>query len=56
MSQAPVEQPTEEQRRVTAFLPADIARRLKIEAAERDTTISALVGELVMQRYGKDAQ
>ena len=36
-------------RNVTLSLPDDLVRRAKVLAAERDTSMSALVGELLTQ-------
>jgi predicted transcriptional regulator len=39
---------------VTLSLPDDLVRRAKILAAERDTSLSALVGELLIQTLGEE--
>jgi hypothetical protein len=39
---------------VTITLDADVARWARIAAAERDTSVSALVGEWVRQRMAED--
>jgi hypothetical protein len=39
-------------RNITLSLPEEVVRRAKVLAAERDTSVSALVGELLMQAAG----
>lgn len=39
-------------RNITLSLPEQVVRRAKVMAAERDTSVSALVGELLMQASG----
>lgn len=41
-------------RNVTLSLPDDLVRRTKVLAAERDTSMSALVGELLVQTLGEE--
>ena len=38
-------------RNVTLSLPDDLVRRAKVLAAERDTSMSALVGDLLTQTF-----
>lgn len=42
-------------RNITLTLPEEVVRRAKVLAAERDTSVSALVGELLMQATGSSA-
>ena len=39
-------------RNITLSLPEDLVRRAKVLAAQRDTSVSALVGELLSQLAG----
>lgn len=39
-------------RKITLSLPDELIRRAKVLAAERDTTVSALVAELLQQLAG----
>ncbi len=41
-------------RNVTLSLPEDLVRRARVLAAERDTSMSALVGELLSRTLGAD--
>lgn len=43
-----------EKRNITFSLPTDLVRRAKVHAAERDTTINALVRELLEDTLGRD--
>ena len=42
-------------RNITLSLPEEVVRRAKVLAAERDTSVSALVGELLIQATGSSA-
>lgn len=42
-------------RNVTLCLPDDLVRKAKVHAAERDTSLSALVGELLGQVIGTES-
>lgn len=39
-------------RNITLSLPAELVRRAKVEAARRDTSVSAMVGELLESAIG----
>jgi hypothetical protein len=39
-------------RRLTIYLPVALARRLKVQAAERDETISQIITRLVTRHLG----
>ncbi len=41
-------------RNITLSLPDDLVRRAKVLAAQRDTSVSALVAELLQQVAGSD--
>jgi plasmid stability protein len=41
---------------VTVSLPDDVYRRARIKAAERDTSVSALVREFLLQLGERDAE
>lgn len=40
---------------ITVSLPDDVYRRVSIQAAERDTSVSALVRELLTQMAGEES-
>ena len=43
-----------DKRNITFSLPTDLVRRAKVHAAERDTTINALVRELLEDALARD--
>jgi plasmid stability protein len=43
-------------RNITFNLPADLIRQAKIHAAERDTTVNALVRELLQEALTRDGR
>jgi plasmid stability protein len=45
-----------ETRNITFHLPADLVRQAKIYAAEHDTSVTALVRELLEQKLGREAR
>ena len=45
-----------ETRNVTITLPADLVRAARIFAAERDTTLNALIREMLQDRVNKEGR
>lgn len=43
-------------RNITLSLPPDLVRKAKVLAAQRDTSVSALVGELLAQLVGDEPE